>query len=228
MYGPGDAAAESFELPPTTYVSQPTRIAVFSAASRELIYLKTLGTDLELHRAPLGSPAAERTTLLRSRHNYVSPVYGFGLRSDGTIWIHWGDHLALVDEQGAMRGAELLPFTGPRAEWAGADLYVDKPESLWVGVEVGSGRDFVRVRFADVQKRLAPWPAKPKGCADLPDVATLMQWPAQSNCSGGRPNYNAPPPRPPDVIKVLPDGSKIIDAGERGCIRVREEPCYTK
>ncbi|HEY0781173.1 MAG TPA: hypothetical protein VGE98_01860, partial [Thermoanaerobaculia bacterium] len=43
-----------------------------------------------------------------------------------------------------------------RTEWAGADVYVPALDELWVGID-GTGRDYERVRFADVEKGAKPW-----------------------------------------------------------------------
>jgi hypothetical protein len=32
-----------------------------------------------------------------------------------------------------------------------------RPELLWVGIEVGRGRDFVRLPFNDIEKRARAW-----------------------------------------------------------------------
>ena len=231
LYTPGAESPEMRDLPPPTYTSQPTGWVLLTRDAREMVFLKTLGTDLELHRLLLDGSGAERIAKLTSRHNYLSPVYGFGLRPKGKVWLHWGDDLGLIDERGFLRSVNLEPLARPMTEWAGVDIYVEEPETLWVGVEVGGGRDYVRVRFAEQEKRSKEWPAKPKGCTDLPGVAKLMQWKVQSSggCSGGMPNPRAPKLPPLEVVKVLPDGTQIVDAGERGCIRVNpQEGCHTK
>jgi hypothetical protein len=43
-------------------------------------------------------------------------------------------------------------------EWAWADIYSPEPEALWLGVEVGSGRAFYRLPFAEIERGAKPWP----------------------------------------------------------------------
>jgi hypothetical protein len=54
---------------------------------------------------------------------------------ESALWVHWGDHLALI-----------------------APGKPTRTEVLWVGLEVGAGRDFLRVNFAGAEKRSKPWP----------------------------------------------------------------------
>jgi len=34
---------------------------------------------------------------------------------------------------------------------------IPDPEALWIGIEVGDGRDFVYLTFADIEKGAKPW-----------------------------------------------------------------------
>src|SRR5690606_7072957 len=79
-------------------------------------------------------------------------AHGVGERKDGTLWLHWGDHLILLGPGKPARSYSLEPLLARRTEWAGADIYIETPESLWVGID-GRGRDFARVSFAEAEKR---------------------------------------------------------------------------
>jgi hypothetical protein len=88
---------------------------------------------------------------------YDSEVYGMGERKNGGIWLHWGDRVVLLDPGKPPRAVSIEPLLKRRNEWASADIYVAEPESLWIGIEVGSGRDFVNVSLADIEKGAKPW-----------------------------------------------------------------------
>lgn len=80
----------------------------------------------------------------------------FGERVDGSLWLQWGDNIVVGDLR-APRKLDIGKHVGRGSEWAGAFLYDDEPESLWVGIEVGGGRDYVRIDFAEVERRARPW-----------------------------------------------------------------------
>jgi hypothetical protein len=84
-------------------------------------------------------------------------LHGFGERRDGTLWLHWGDHIGLIAPGKPPRGYDLASLLPRRSEWAGADIYAETPEQLWVGID-DTGRHYVRVDFADIEKRAVPWP----------------------------------------------------------------------
>lgn len=138
--------------------------AVLRQVGDELLDLRPQpGGALAIHR--LGADGEERLTTLPPlphRDPDVAPdfaVYGVGGRRDGGLWVHWGNHLVLVPPVGAPRRYDLEPLLRRRNEWAGADVYVASPEVLWVGVEVGAGRDFVAVDLAAVERQARPWAA---------------------------------------------------------------------
>jgi hypothetical protein len=84
-------------------------------------------------------------------------LHGFGERRDGTLWLHWGDHVGLIAPGKPPRSYDLASVLPRRSEWAGSDIYAETPEQLWVGID-DSGRHYVRVDFADMEKRAVPWP----------------------------------------------------------------------
>ncbi len=78
------------------------------------------------------------------------------VRTNGQLWMHWGDYIVVVDEAGARR-FDVQRYLGRGTEWANAFMYVEKPEQLWIGIEVGGGRDYVRVGFDVVDRKARPW-----------------------------------------------------------------------
>jgi hypothetical protein len=229
LYRPG-TEPELRPLPPERYASQPVSRPLVTRGGSELVGLRKAGIDLVVQRLRTDGGGPEREARIPAPVGYDAPIYGFGLRRDGTLWLHWGDRLALLDARDAATGLDLRPLAGRMDEWAGVAIPVEATQSLWIGVEVGARRDYFRVQLDALARRALPWPSRPKGCGPLPDEATLLRWPVQRSggCSGGMPNPRARPPAPPPVVKVLPDGSKIVDAGERGCMRTVDEPCRNK
>jgi hypothetical protein len=136
----------------------------------ELIDLRqgAAGT-LELRRT--GVDGVERLTTLTPLPDHdidVAPdstVHGLGLRAEGSFWLHWGNHLVLLPRDGPPRHVDLEPMLKRRNEWAGVAIYVAEPESLWVGIEIGAGRDFARLNFAELEKSAKPWPDPAKDAA---------------------------------------------------------------
>lgn len=100
-------------------------------------------------------------TLPASQHpdEWDQKVYAVGERKDGRLWLHWGDSLLLFshDFKRTPLAYNLKPLLPRRSEWAGHSIYLPDPEVLWVGVEVGRGRDYVRLTFADIEQRAKPW-----------------------------------------------------------------------
>jgi hypothetical protein len=88
---------------------------------------------------------------------YDSQVHGMGERKNGGMWLHWGNHLIFLEPGKPPRAMSIEPLLKRRSEWAGADIYVAEPESLWIGIEVGAGRDFVNVSLAELEKGAKPW-----------------------------------------------------------------------
>jgi hypothetical protein len=109
---------------------------------------------LDLRRYPTGGGDVQ-TTSLGALQTRVEP-YGLGERSDGSLWLHWGEHLALLSPGKPPRGLDLTPLLQPDTEWAGAHTYVKSPESLWIGLD-GRGRGFVRVDLAEADRHPRPW-----------------------------------------------------------------------
>lgn len=88
-------------------------------------------------------------------------IHDVGVRQDGGLWVHWGDSLVLVEPGKPPRRLDLEPLLSRRTEWAGVDVYQPSPEALWLGIEVGAGRDFALLPLADVEKKAKPWGAPP-------------------------------------------------------------------
>jgi hypothetical protein len=83
-------------------------------------------------------------------------VYAFKERKNGEMFLHWGDHIILFPKGKAPQAVNIEPLLKRRNEWAGADIYRADPEGLWVGIEVGAGRDFVHLDFADLERQAKP------------------------------------------------------------------------
>jgi hypothetical protein len=97
-------------------------------------------------------------TQLKALKHIDLGVHGLGQRPNGDLWVHWGDHLALLSKGKPTRSHDLSGLVDRRTEWAGVDVYVPAPEeSLWLGLEVGAGRHFTKVRFADLEARARSW-----------------------------------------------------------------------
>jgi hypothetical protein len=80
-------------------------------------------------------------------------------RASGDLFVHWSDYLLLLPASGPTRLMNLEAVPG--REWAWADVYVPQPEALWIGVEVGPGREFYRLPFAEIEHGAKPWPSDP-------------------------------------------------------------------
>ena len=100
-----------------------------------------------------------------------------GERADGSLWLHWADHLVLVRGSEPPRKVDISQVLGRGTEWAGAYVYVARPEGLWVGIEMGGGRDYRFLEMATLEKRAVTWtPPAPNSDAPppLPQVATSL------------------------------------------------------
>lgn len=100
-------------------------------------------TTLTISPAPRGDPD---TTL-------DTNVHGIGARGEA-LFVHFGDALILIDGAGKQRSLDLEPMLKRRNEWAG--VAVPTKEALWVGIEVGGGRDFVQLGWSDFDQRARP------------------------------------------------------------------------
>lgn len=109
---------------------------------------------LEVVRYP--PEGGEQVTSLPTLRDVDTKPYALGVRSNGGLWVHWGDHIALLTPGKPTMGYSIEPFISRRTAWAGADIYVDMPEALWVGID-GKGRDFIRLSFDELEKRSKPW-----------------------------------------------------------------------
>jgi len=90
-----------------------------------------------------GRPAAAWLTAIRERKN-------------GDLWMTWGDSLVILDGRGPRR-VDVGAYLGRGTEWAGAYRYIPEPETLWFGIEMGGGRDYVRADFAELDRKARPW-----------------------------------------------------------------------
>lgn len=215
-------------------VLRPVRWSTVSLSRNAFLYLLERKSGLEVRIQPLTPAGRERIILLPVRYRHITELFGFGARPDGSVWIHWGDHLLILDANDTARSVNLKPIQGKGVQWAGVDAYAENPESLWIGIEIsGKGRHYARVNFSEVEKKATPWPqasARPRGCERLPAFAMLKKWRVhrETPCHGGARNPRAPPFKPYEVFKVLPDGTKIVDGRELGCIRVRKMGCFNR
>lgn len=83
--------------------------------------------------------------------------FGVGRRANGSLWFHWGDHIGLYTPGQPPRAYGIGKHAPRRGEWAGADIYDDATESLWVGID-DSNRHFVRVSLTEADRGAKPWP----------------------------------------------------------------------
>jgi hypothetical protein len=111
-----------------------------------------------------------------------------GERADGSLWLHWADHLVFVRGNERPRKVDISGVLGRGTEWAGAYVYVARPEGLWVGIEMGGGRDYRFLDMAALEKRAVPWtPPAPGSDAPptLPPVATKLSGQRRTLVLGG-------------------------------------------
>lgn len=230
IYTPSRGSVEHVALPVRNKHGETFGRSLLRREPRELLFFESPGKDLELQHHPLDGKTAPYVTRIGPNKTWDNGLYGFGVRRNGALWMHWGDYLVQLDERGRVTGYPLEPLLSRRTEWAGAALYSQATDSVWIGIEAGPGRNQARVRFAHVDKRAKPWQQVRVDCEDLPDVDALMRWPVKSHatCSGGRTNPRAPKPEPLDVLLDLPDGTRIIKTGPRSCVRIVEKPCTKK
>lgn len=122
----------------------------------EFIELRGQDTHLEVwRRVPEGDA---RLASLQALQKIDTQLHGVGERSDGSLWLQWGDHLGLLAPGKPPRSYSLQQMLPRRSEWAAAHRYVKAPEHLWVGID-GPGRHYERVDFSEMEKRAKPWPS---------------------------------------------------------------------
>lgn len=167
QYRWGEAQARYQPLPPGP---GPSGGAVLSQDADEILYHIDRGRELEIVRMTLSRPPLTRSVPLWSPRIPVrvrggartlgSHVLGRGYRADGSVWYQLGDDLALIDSAGTVRRVDLVKLIGFKPEWAGAAVYVEQPESLWLGIEIGAGRDWIRFGFDVLNGAARPWPGR--------------------------------------------------------------------
>ncbi|MDX2020980.1 MAG: hypothetical protein SF187_12135 [Deltaproteobacteria bacterium] len=164
-----------------------------------------------------GRPAKAWLTSIRERKN-------------GDLWMHWGDNLVIVNNSGA-RKVDVGGFGGRSAEWAGSYIYVEDPEAVWFGLEMGGGRDYIRVDFAALDRSARPWqPAtvSRETVGPMPPAVTnrLEGRRSQRNLGGGVLSigdtnlyYRDDPKQPWRLLYALPDRTiyrmQVDEAGGR-------------
>jgi hypothetical protein len=109
---------------------------------------------LELRSYPPGDGAMEATALTAPRRQ--SGPHGFGERRDGSLWLHWGERLALLGPGKPPRRLDLEPLLERGTEWADVAVYVAEPESIWFGLD-GRQRGYSRVDLAEAERRSSEW-----------------------------------------------------------------------
>lgn len=104
------------------------------------------------------------------RGDWDQDLYGLGERADGRLWVHWGDYLLLFPREAGRtpRVQPLEPMRPRRTTWGGVGIYQPAPEGLWLALEVGGGRDFLRLNLDDVERRAKPWAPYRHGAAQAP------------------------------------------------------------
>jgi hypothetical protein len=110
---------------------------------------------------PDGSLKKLRFNGLRPTVSGSSPnnsLYGFRQRKDGSFVMQWGNHLVLLSKDYQARAMPIDPLMKRGNEWAGAMLYQEEPEGVWIGIEIGGGRDLVYVSLAEAEKKAKPLP----------------------------------------------------------------------
>jgi len=154
----GDAKADYRPLPGK--IDKANRLMIMkSGALVELVKLEEDALEIR-HMLPDGRLTTTRLLAPEDPDIVDSDPHGIGERDDGTLWAHWGDYVLLFPPGTPPRGYGIASLLGRRDEWAEVTLYVPDPESLWIGVEVGAGRDFVQVPFAQLEKGAKPWPTE--------------------------------------------------------------------
>jgi hypothetical protein len=111
-----------------------------------------------------------------------------GERADGSLWLHWADHLVFVRGDQPPRKVDISDVLGRGTEWAGAYIYVERPEGLWVGIDMRGGRDYRFLDMAELEKRAVPWTPPVPGSdapSPLPLTATKLSGQRRSLILGG-------------------------------------------
>ena len=151
----GDAQADYRPLPGNNALTPVWRITKTGDFVEAVHRYEGESQRLEIQRYPRGT-GEPVVTSLRSLEPGASPM-GLGERADGGLWLQWGERIALLSPGKPSRSFNVEPLMQRGWEWAGAQVYVASPESLWVGLD-GRGRQFVRLDLADVERRSKPWP----------------------------------------------------------------------
>lgn len=136
---------------------------LFSTNSGDVLQLLNQHEEaLVIHRhTPDGKQETIRVPASNDPDTIDSNLHALGMRKNGALWMYWGNFVLLFDRELTRnpRAYSVEPLLTRRTEWADVAVYVQEPEVLWIGIEVGRGRDFVRVTFAEMEKRAKPWRA---------------------------------------------------------------------
>jgi hypothetical protein len=201
----GEADALYQQLPPG--LGPHRGVGALAPNAEEIVYIIERGLEFEIVRRAL--PPGDASSSMRLwapgtprpdgdlQRQYIN---GYGVRADGSVWVHLDNDMALIDANGVARRVNLEPLFGKKTSWAGVHVYREKPEGMWIGVEVGGGRDFVWVSFADLEKHSTPWPVRDPN-APLP-VST-------------KPKHNQKC-LPPDVRIATPSGDVPVSELSKG------------
>jgi hypothetical protein len=163
-----------------TYGAPPLlhRLSVFTTATFDLTLLTAnndyvdaeQGSDKGLTMLRVSPAGREtRTTIPSWTDERSRPakawLTGIRERKNGDLWLTWGDNLVILDGRGPRR-VDVGAILGRGTEWAGAYRYIAEPETVWFGIEMGGGRDYVRADFTELDRKARPW---------TPYVATAAQ-----------------------------------------------------
>lgn len=158
----GEAQADCREVPSGPSYDADRTWLTKSGEVVEAWIMDDQGLEIRRH-----SPKGDLQTLAMPRLPRKTPgdrpdfqIYTLKERTSGELILHWGDNLFLLARNEPPRRLELKSVV-KASEWAGADIYVPEPESLWIGLEMGGGRDFVVLKLADIEKRAKPYSPSP-------------------------------------------------------------------
>jgi hypothetical protein len=156
----GEAAATFAPLPPgPTY---GTETMWLTRAGDVVEVWLTDERGLEIRRHALNGPMkVSRLAPLPRRTPRDRPLFniaGVMERTRGDLFLHWGEYLVLLPEDGPARRLDLRTAFNRRAEISSRLIQVRAPEGIWVGIESGRTLDMTFLPQADLDARMTPAP----------------------------------------------------------------------